>query len=217
MSPHAKPAGAAAIALGLLLIAGAASAGTRLVEGDFTQDDDLFIVGFDLVQDDVLTATTFSYGGSATRGIAPGGFAPVLALFGDSAELLQVAHGSVNVCSAGIGAADPVSGYCWDARLTLAGAVAGHYTLVLSQDGNEPWGPTLTDGYSQQGLPDYTAPYNINNLAGRFFDIVGRQRSNRFAVEISAPNSPAVPEPGSAWMLIAGLALLPVASRFFRR
>lgn len=209
---------AAVLSLWLLMATASAQAGTALVAGQLTGDDGLFAFGFDLAQSDTLTATTLSYGGSPAHGVAAGGFAPVLALFSDSAGLLQVAQGSANDCSAGIGAADPVSGYCWDARLTLAGAVAGHYTLVLSQDGNAPWGPTLADGYSQQGQPNYTSLYNFYGLPGSgFFDVEGRQRSSQFAIEISAPNSPAVPEPASAWTLLAGLAGLVAARRATRR
>lgn len=211
-------AAAAATTLSLLLAAGSAGAGTVLVDGQFTQDDALFSFGFDLVQDDVFTATTFSYGGSAAHGIAPGGFAPVLALFQDGFGLLQLAVGSTNTCGSGSGSPDPVSTFCWDAQLTLTGAAAGHYTLVLSQDGNLPLGVDLADGYSQTLLAahDYTSIYN-GQPGSTFIDVTGLPRTGHWAMELSAPNSPAVPEPGSALLLVAGLALLPAARRIAGR
>ena len=199
MAPwFARASAAAAFASALTLLAGAAQAGSLLVEGTFTNDDDLWIASFDLVQADTLSVTTFSYVGDPDRGIPGGGFAPVLTLFQDGYGLLQVAQGNA-ACSPG------ALGFCWDAALTLTAVNAGHYTLVLSQDGNDAMGQSLAEGYSQTGTPDYTSLYN--GIPGsRFIQVDGAQRSGHYALEISAPLSPAVPEPGAALMLLAGLA-----------
>ena len=104
----------AALLLAIASIASTAHAGTQSVDGLLGQDDSLFVRQFDLVQNDVLSVATFSYGGlqSSGRSIPPGGFAPVLALFQDGVGLLQLARGSDNLCSSlGSGAADPVSGF----------------------------------------------------------------------------------------------------------
>ena len=198
----------AALLLAIASIAGSAHAGTQSVDGLLGQDDSLFVRQFDLVQNDVLSVATFAYGGlqSPGRSIPPGGFAPVLALFQDGVGLLQLARGTDNLCSSlGSGAADPVSGFCWDAHFTLVGVNAGHYTLVLSQDGNDPLGQRLADGYSQAGIADYTSVYN-GVPGAHFIQVDGAQRNGHFALDISAPNSPAVPEPAAALLLAAGLA-----------
>ena len=109
----------AASTLALLLSPAVALAGTQWVEGSFTNDDDLWRMSFDLVQDDTLSVTTFSYAGSLERGVSAGGFAPVLTLFQDGVGLLQVAQGNA--------ACTPVAGaFCWDTTLTLSAVNAGH-------------------------------------------------------------------------------------------
>ncbi len=211
MTPSSYRPGAllgAALLLASASMVSTAHAGTQSVDGLLGQDDSLFVRQFDLVQNDVLSVATFSYGGlqSPGRNIPAGGFAPVLALFQDGVGLLQLARGTDNLCgNPGSGAADPVSGFCWDAHFTLAGVNAGHYTLVLSQDGNDPLGQRLTEGYSQAGSADYTSVYN-GVPGSHFIQVDGAQRSGRFALDISAPNSPAVPEPAAALLLAAGLA-----------
>lgn len=206
----ARPGAAVAVCtLACLLSPAAALAGTQWAEGSFTGDDELWSVSFDLVQHDTLSVTTFSYAGSPDRGVAAGGFAPVLTLFQDGVGLLQVAQGNA--------ACVPTAGaFCWDATLTLSGVNAGHYTLVLSQDGNNALGQSLAEGYSQAGTPDYTSVYN-GSAGARFIQVDGAQRSAHFALEISAPLSPAVPEPGTTLMLLAGLGGLGMARHRARR
>ena len=208
--PFARQGAAAAVSiLACLLSPAAALAGTQWAEGAFTNDDELWSLSFDLVQGDTLSVTTFSYTGSLDRGVAAGGFAPVLTLFQDGVGLLRVAQGNA-ACVPAAGA------FCWDATLTLSAVNAGHYTLVLSQDGNNALGQSLAEGYSQTGTPDYTSIYN-GSPGARFIQVDGAQRSGHFALEISAPMSPAVPEPGTTLLLLAGLAGLAWHGRRARR
>jgi PEP-CTERM motif len=194
-----KAAAAASLsALALLLSPGAAVAGTQQVEGWFINDNDLWSTSFDLVQGDTLTVTTSSY--------ALGGFAPVLTLFQDDADgLLQTAQGN--------GGCEP-EGFCWDATLKLEDVNAGRYTLVLSQDGNDASGPYFADGFSKSGYEyhDYTSVFNPE-LGTRFIQVDRAQRTGYYALEISAPLSPAVPEPATTLMLLAGLAGLALLGR----
>jgi hypothetical protein len=206
MAPWFARASASACVFALTLFAGAAQAGSLWVQGDFSNDDDLWVASFDLVQDDTLSVTTFSYGGDPGRGIPGGGFAPVLTLFQDGYGLLQVAQGNAPCSPSAVGS------FCWDATFTLSAVNAGHYTLVLSQDGNDALGQSLAEGYSQTGTPDYTSIYS--GIPGsRFIQVDGAPRSGHYALEISAPLSPAVPEPGAALLLLAGLAGLALRQR----
>ena len=171
-------AGAAAATLVLMLSAGSAAAGIRVADGVFSNDDDLWSTSFDLVQSDVLTVSSFSYGGDTSRHIAAGGFAPVLTLFQDGVGLLQLAQANA-VCAPGAASADPVSGFCWDATLTLVAANAGHYTLVLSQDGNNALGQSLAEGYSRAGEHDYTGLDYLGLAGARFVQVDGTQRTGQ--------------------------------------
>jgi hypothetical protein len=199
--PPSLPRALRALTLALALgAAGSAGADTLSYQGSFSTDDQLFVTSFTLPVSDVVSVTTFSYGGSAT--IAAGGFAPDLALFLDGFGLVQLARGSSNTCLSGTGQPDPVSGFCWDASFSSP-LPAGHYTLVLSQDGNEPLGQTLADGYSQTGQPDYTGLAYLGLPGHSFIQVDGTQRSGHWALDLQAAS---VPEPGAALLMLLGRA-----------
>lgn len=201
--------------LSALLGIAAAHAGTLSYRGQFTADDDLFVTQFVLPVVDSVTATTLGYGGGiggSGPSAAAGGFAPVLTLFMDGFGLIGVARGSSQVCGAGAGNADPVSGFCWDASLS-AMLPAGSYTLVLSQDGNEPLGQILADGYSQTGQHDYTGLAYLGQAGTMFTQVDGTPRTGLWAMDVRATS---LPEP-STWPMallgFAGLALLRLPAR----
>jgi hypothetical protein len=211
-NPFAAAAAAPrALGLAALLAAAAAQAGTASYQGEFVTDDQLFVTQFVLPADEVVSATTLGYGGGingAGLSIAAGGFAPVLSLFLDGYGLVDIARGSSRVCGPGAGNADPVSGFCWDAGFS-AMRTAGHYTLVLSQDGNEPLGLTLAEGYTQTGQPDYTGLAYLGQAGAPFTQVDGQPRTGRWALDVQAA---AVPEP-EAWLLM----LLGVGALVLRR
>lgn len=189
-----------------IVLAGAATSAQAAVfsfQGSFVADDQRAVFTFGLTVPGDVSAATFSYNGGTNgngSAIAPGGFAPVLALF-DSAGM-QVAGnvGSANTCGLS---------FCWDARFTYPGALPGAYTLVLSQDGNNPLG-LLGDGYAMTGQPNYTAQYlGGSNPNATFVQVDGTQRSGRWALDVSVPTGVSVvPEPGGAALLLAGVAVL---------
>jgi hypothetical protein len=196
------------IAAAIGLAGAAAGAATQFHHGSLSTDDQIVQIGVDLASDELFSVISLSWGGgiSATGAVvAGGGFAPVLALFDGGGQLVQIDHGGGgHACgAAGSGAPDAVLGFCWDAGFK-APLLAGHYTLVLSQDGNEP-GATLADAYSMAGLPDYTTVY-LPGARG-FVDVNSVQRDGHWALDLSATSLP-VPEPATGLLWAAGLAWL---------
>lgn len=155
--------------------------------GIFGADDDLAFVNFNVDSPGTVEIRTLS--------AANGGFDPYLSLF--DANGLQLLL-DLNEDETGCG--------CLDSLITLN--TPGNYILALSQSGNFPNGPTLADGFSQQG--------NGNFTGGPFLDIFGDTRTGDWEIEISgpvsAPNSE-VPEPATAALLAAGLSALAIARK----
>lgn len=194
---------ALAFAAGTVLLAPAAQAALTTYQGQLASDDDVFVLSFQLERDSTVEARTLSW--------ATGGFAGVLSLFGPGG-LLQQAVGSSNTCGAGSGAADPATGFCWDAHFSML-LGAGDYTLVLSQDGNLPLGGTLADGYAMSGQPNYTGAWYLGDDTRSFINVDGSQRSSDWAFTLEGH---AVPEP-AAWSLVAAALLALGATRRTRR
>ena len=200
---HRIPFAAAACLLALVC-APAVQAGTASYTGSFSDDDERYSLSFSFAAADTLIARTFSFGGGvngAAAAVAAGGFAPVLSLFDAAGLLLQTVSGSAAVCGSGIGAVDPATGFCWDAGFSAA-LSAGDYTLVLTQDANLPFGPTLADGFSMTGSPDYTGLAYLGLPDLRFINVDGTQRDGHWALDV---NATAIPVPSSVALLAAGL------------
>ena len=208
---HRTPFAAAACLLALVC-APAVQAGTASYTGSFSDDDERYSLSFSFAAADTLSARTFSYGGGvngAAAAVAAGGFAPVLSLFDAAGLLLQTVSGSAAVCGSGVGAVDPVSGFCWDAGFSAA-LSAGDYTLVLTQDANLPFGPFLADGFSMTGSPDYTGLSYLGVPGLRFINVDGSQRDGHWALDVSAA---AIPEPGNLALMTGGLLALGALAR----
>lgn len=191
------------LALSLALAGSSAHALVFSFQGSFNTDDQRAIYTFSLAAAGNVSAATFSYnGGTNGNGavVTNGGFAPVLALFDGAGNQVAGNVGSANTC--GIP-------FCWDAGFAYPGALPGLYTLVLSQDGNNPLGQ-LADGYSMTGQPHYTAQYlGGSNPNATFVQVDGTQRTGRWALDVSVPDGVSVvPEPASAALLLAGVAVL---------
>lgn len=168
-----------------LLIAAHMPAAVLSYSGIFGADDDLAFVNFNVDSPGTVEIRTLS--------AANGGFDPYLSLFDANGIQLLL---DLNEDEPGCG--------CLDSLITLT--TPGNYILALTQSGNFPVGPTLADGFSQQG--------NGNFTGGPFLDIFGDTRTGDWELEIngpvSAPNNQ-VPEPATAALLAAGLSALALA------
>jgi len=170
-----------------ILMAAQMPAAVLTYSGMFDSDDGVAFFGFTMNSPGSVEIRTLS--------AASGGFDPYLSLFDANGTQLLL---DVNEDESGCG--------CLDSLITLI--TPGNYILALTQSGNFPVGPTLADGFSQQG--------NGNFTGGPFLDIFGDTRTGDWKVEIngpvSAPNGQ-VPEPATAALLAAGLSALALARK----
>jgi hypothetical protein len=152
----------------------------------------------------MITLETWSFAGgvnAAGQTIPAGGFAPVLSLFDSSGNLLSFDNGGVVPGACGPRGIDPVTGFCLDAYINGLFS-AGDYTAVLTEWDNTPNGPTLGDGFVEQGNGNFTGgPFLLN--AGTSF-----QRTGNWALDIPGDPPTAAPEPASVLLTTVPLALL---------
>ncbi len=152
----------------------------------------MFRVDFSLASTTDITLQTWSFGGGTNaRGqvISAGGFALVISLFDSSGNLLALDDGGVAPGACGPRKIDPATGFCLDAYFNGV-LPAGVYTAVLTEWDNTPNGPTLGDGFVEQGNGNFTGgPFLLN--AGQGF-----QRTGDWALDVPglAPLT-SVPEP----------------------
>ena len=196
-----------------LLAATAGQAAPVDAAGTFVQDDHSHAVQLHLDAPGTLSAQT--------RSFASGGFATVLSLFGPGTldpALLQLDVGSLHTCGPGSGSPDPSTGFCWDAALEVQ-LGAGDYTLVLTQDGNQPLGPLLSHGFQQDGQPGFSGQQYLGDDSRRFIHIDGSPRGANWALqwELTPDDERQLPEPGTAFMLPFALGALAAARRRRRR
>jgi hypothetical protein len=178
----------------------------------------------------IVQAQTLSYAGgvnAAGNTIAAGGFAPALWLFDPTGLLIADDNlgGTVNpfpppdTCYGR--AIDSTTGFCEDAviydsshaPLTLS---TGDYTLVLTQQGDNLDGTSLSDGFTQDSnvaAGHSNDPTFTGDLAGyttptMFIDPGNSaiQRDGNWALDITVTDLPAapVPEPSTAALILAG-------------
>ncbi len=197
-------------------------------QGTFTQDDEVQLFNFTADGSSTVYVVSYAYGGGTQANgtvHARGGFDTILTLFDSTGAFVTDNDDGASACfsaAAGIagsgGNLDPDTGVMYD---TCFSAVlsAGMYTVAVTQYDSFANGPTLADGFSEQGNGNFTATLG-NCTNGQFCDVSGvdpfNNRTNVWAYDIlnvaSADQVGRVPEPGTLALLALGL-LLPVAAR----
>lgn len=179
--------------------------------GSFSQDDNMPEFQFTIAAISTVTLESFSYAGNGST-VNPGGFAPVLSVFGPlpsgDPNLLGFDDGGAAPGGCGSRLIDPVSHACLDAALTLPSLNPGTYLVVLTENDNTPNGPDFASGFVEQGNGNFTG-VNQGFPGASFLDPFGNQRTPNFDLTISGVDSAeSVPEPATVSLLIAGLGLL---------
>jgi hypothetical protein len=208
-------------AIPVLCQAGTVSLGGSFL-GSFEADNQEEFFSLVASSPTILNAETWSYGGgvnAAGQTIPSGGFAPAISIFNSLGQLiaLDITGGSApNGC--GGRNIDPSTQSCFDASIQSFQLSAGNYTLVLTEQGNDPVG-SLTDGFSEDALngndPSFTGT-NAGMPGATFLDPGNfSQRTNQWAVDIggSGITVSETPEPSAALMLGTGFLLMVVARK----
>jgi hypothetical protein len=180
--------------------------------GTFLDDDDVQLFNFSVAAPSNVTLRTWSYAGgvnAAGNAIARNGFDPILAVFDASGVLLgQNDDGGLAVSP------DSVTGARFDTFLTVA-LGAGNYQVTVMQYNNFAVGPNLSNGFTHNGQPNFTAGFGCSQV-GFFHDVTGAlpgcQRDGHWAFDIlnvadaRVVNPNAVPEPATMLLVASGLA-----------
>jgi hypothetical protein len=174
----------------LLALSTAAHAAITL-NGTFAQDDDMFTTSFTLAAPSAIVVRTLSF--------ANGGFAPVVSLFDSTGNLVTFDDGGVAPGGCGARDTDAATGFCLDAYISGIFA-ADTYTVILTEWDNTPNGPTLADGFTEQGNGNFTGgPFLLN--AGPGF-----QRTGNWTLKIPG-TAATTPEPSLEFLTGAFLLL----------
>ena len=208
-----------ALGIGLLCQSNVASAAAFSFQGSFTTDDNLQLFNFSIASPGTVTIQSWGFaGGTNAAGtvIPAGGFATDLSLFDSSGNLITFDSGGVAPGGCSPRNIDPATNFCLDAYINTFLA-DGQYIVALTEDNNLPFGPTLSDGFLQQGQGNFTGPA-VGQPDGSFLLITADQRTSNWAVDISPVDTAeipsAVPEPALIFPMI--LLLLSVATARLR-
>jgi len=200
---HTTLALAALAALGLAAAHPALAQTTQAFHsGTFTQDDQVALYSFNVTTNGTVSLFTNSYGGggnvNGTR-TAPGGFDTILTLFDGSGNLIASNDDNVNANT------DPVTHQTFDAGLQET-LTPGLYTAAVTEFDNFAKGPTLFDGFQEQGKGNFTQMFSVNGTQAPFLDVTGAKRTGNYTLNIKNGDLPvAAPEPSQFAAFAVGL------------
>jgi hypothetical protein len=200
-----------AIVVAFLLPIPSFASSTFTFSGSFTQDDNLLLYQFTISAPTTVTLESFSYGGNGST-VNPGGFAPVLSLFGPvtsgDPNLINFDDGGTAPGGCGARLIDPTTNLCLDADLTEALTITGTYLVALTENDNTPNGPDFLAGFNEAGNGNFTGT-NEGFPGESFLDPLGNQRTPNYDFTITGADSATeLPEPSTMSLLIAGAGLL---------
>lgn len=178
--------------------------------GNFSADNEVQTFNFTITEASFVTLRTWSYAGgvnAAGQTIARGGFDPILALF--DAATGQLVNTNDDGGSSLV-ANDAVTGNAWDTYLN-AELTPGEYIVSIQQYDNFAAGNNIADGFRYDGA-------GYADFRNGFYDVSGDQRDSHWAFDIlnanvAVANPPAVPEPETYGMLLAGLLVVGAVAR----
>lgn len=189
----------------LLFAAPAACSSVFAFSGIFTEDDNLRLISYSVQNTAEVTIFTTSF--------ANGGFAPLLTLFDANGNFLFSDSGLADNDCVHNGV-DAATGACYDSRLSWNSVAGAKYLVALTEYDNFAVGPTLADGFSEQGNGNFTAKPPFNPvIPGASFLLPGpTQRTSRWALTLTSADSTlfasTVFEPGTTILCLAGMALI---------
>ncbi len=146
-----------------------------------------------------VTIFTTSYGGGANLDgttAGAGGFQPNITLYTSGGDFVMN-----QAVSSPIAKTDSSTGLALDGYLTDAGLAPGSYIVTLTNwlYQQPPTATNLSDGF-------------VNYGGSTFTDVNGNLRTASYALNLSTSGTSPVPEPGSIWLLVSGLALAGVVA-----
>jgi hypothetical protein len=180
--------------------------------GNLGADDDVALIPFTIVSPSSFTILTTSFGDNS------GGFQPILTLFDGSGDFTGYSDWTGGSTPGGCGprTIDPISAQCLDAY--IQGVLSpGVYTLALSQVGNTPILPNLSDGFLQTGTGNFTPSMYGCSTGTSFLDFNCNQRNSNWSVDIESSGLPATPEPMPIALTVPALLIPIIAARQRRR
>jgi len=150
----------AGVCLGLVCQPNVASAAAFSFEGSFTTDDNIQLFNFSISSPGTVTIQSWGFAGgmnAAGNNIPAGGFATDLSLLDSAGNLITFDSGGVAPAGCSPRNIDSATNFCLDGYISTALA-SGQYIVALTEDNYLPFGPSLADGFLQQGQGNFTGP-----------------------------------------------------------